>query len=155
MAGIISLTTHLEFGLRAVPALIFLVCAFIRFKQIQPIGFGKTVDFTRFFLFKWLLQYMQAAIEILILVSILADWAYRGTQGGKIQASAKYLSLLMIINIAAWVVSGRFLWYEYRKRLSEGFFTHQLFWVLSLIFDGWLTYRYYGNYVISLSYMTF
>jgi len=33
-------------------------------------------------------------------------------------------SLLGILNVGSWIVSGTLLQYEYRKRLSEGFLTH-------------------------------
>ena len=55
--------------------------------------------------------------------------------------------LLSIVNMVAWYISGKFLVYEYRKRLSEGFLTHQLFWTLSFVVDAFLTFSNYDLYV--------
>ena len=55
--------------------------------------------------------------------------------------------LLSIVNMVAWYISGKFLVYEYRKRLSEGFLTHQLFWTLSFAVDAFLTFSNYDLYV--------
>jgi hypothetical protein len=55
--------------------------------------------------------------------------------------------LLSLFNIAAWILSGKFLIYEYRKRLSEEFLTHQLYWTLTFSVDAFLTFSNYQLYV--------
>jgi hypothetical protein len=54
-----------------------------------------------------------------------------------------------LINAAAWIVSERLMRYEYRKRLSEAFYSHKLFWTLNLITDVIgiaVDYSYLVNY---------
>lgn len=44
---------YLEYLIRSVPSVVFLICAYIRFKKIQSIGFNKTIVYSRFFNVKW------------------------------------------------------------------------------------------------------
>lgn len=63
--------------------------------------------------------------------------------------------MLSLVNMAAWIISGKFLVYEYRKRLSEGFLTHQLFWTLSFAVDAFLTFSNYDLYEIPTKVLQF
>jgi hypothetical protein len=135
------------FGLRAIPALIFLVFAYFRFKAIRLLGFAKLPVYKPIFVFKLILQYSQALLEFVLMVIFVTSLT-------KIHNSKlSYVVLIFgvaFINVIAWVVSGKFLIYEYRKRLSEGLLTHQLFWTLSLILDGWISYNIYNIMVSSI-----
>jgi hypothetical protein len=63
--------------------------------------------------------------------------------------------LLSLFNIAAWILSGKFLIYEYRKRLSEEFLTHQLYWTLTFSVDAFLTFSNYQLYEIPTKVLQF
>ncbi len=52
-----AVSIGLEFSIRAVPAILFFICAYMRFKKIKPIGFTKTLVFSKMFRTKWVLQY--------------------------------------------------------------------------------------------------
>jgi hypothetical protein len=56
-------------------------------------------------------------------------------------------SVVTIFNIGAWVVSAKLLYYDYRKRLSEGRSTHKLFWTLNLVIDATITAISFRDYV--------
>ena len=43
--------------------------------------------------------------------------------------------MVYLINATAWLMSERLMRYEYRKRLSEAFYSHKLFWTLNLVTD--------------------
>ncbi len=63
--------------------------------------------------------------------------------------------MLSLFNMAAWIISGKLLVYEYRRRLSEGFLTHQLFWTLSFAVDAFLTFSNYDLYEIPTKVLQF
>jgi len=76
----------------------------------------------------------------------ITNYAYLHSMRGKLN-KVRVAPLLSIVNMVAWYISGKFLVYEYRKRLSEGFLTHQLFWTLSFAVDAFLTFSNYDLYV--------
>jgi len=52
-----------------------------------------------------------------------------------ITTNRRLACLAYLVNASAWVVSERLMRYEYRKRLSEAFYSHKLFWTLNLLTD--------------------
>jgi hypothetical protein len=140
-----------EYVLRVVPPLIFLVFAYMRFRFIRGIGFSKTLTYSRFFLTKLILQYIQAVFEAVAMILFLTGFGYL-----KQRESGSYshlFALLGLINVIAWAISGKFLAYEYRKRLSEGVLTHQLFWITTFLVDLWVAFANF-HYLVSPSTMT-
>lgn len=91
-----------------------------------------------------MLQYLQAAIEGAYLLGFATGEAFSKSQTK--QSSGSLYAFIGLINVIAWIISGKFLQYEYRKRLSEGLITHQMFWVLTLLVDltiGILRFKLY------------
>lgn len=103
----------------------------IRFVEIRPIGFSKTTSYSKLFLAKLSLQFVQALVQALILIFFLIPLD-DVTDSDEIR-EYRFLTLLYIVNIIAWIVAGKLLAYEYRKRLSETYYTHWLYWVLSFM----------------------
>ena len=114
--------SHIDFGIRVIPAAFFLLFAYIRFVEIRPLGFAKLTVYSNFFKAKVLLQYLQAVLEVMIMGLFITNYAYLNSKRNL--NKVKLAPLLSIINLSAWIISGKFLVYEYRKRLSEGFLTH-------------------------------
>ena len=71
-----AIPVSLEFLIRAIPAVLFLVLAFIRFKKIRSIGFVKTLVYSKFFIYKKSLQYLQALIELAMVLFFVSGRAY-------------------------------------------------------------------------------
>jgi hypothetical protein len=129
-----------------------LLFAWLRFKEIQPLGFAKLTVYSKFFKFKVAVQYIQAALEFIIMMLFITNYAYLHSMRSKLN-KVRVAPLLSVFNMAAWIISGRFLVYEYRKRLSEGFLTHQLFWTLSFGVDAFLTFSNYELYVSIITHL--
>jgi len=138
--------SYVDFGIRVIPSVIFLFFAWLRFREIRPLGFSKLTVYSRFFNTKLAMQYFQAALEFMIMMMFLTNYAYLHSMRGTMNKE-RAAPLLSLLNFAAWIISGKFLVYEYRKRLSEGFLTHQLFWTLSFGIDAMLTINNYQLYV--------
>ena len=86
----------------------------------------------------------------MIMMLFITNYAYLHSMRSYLN-KVRVAPLLSIFNMAAWIISGKFLIYEYRKRLSEGFRTHQLFWTLSFGVDAFLTISNYQLYVSILN----
>ena len=138
--------SYVDFGIRLIPSVVFLLFAWRRFENIRPLGFAKLTVYSKFFKFKVAMQYIQAALEFIIMMLFITNYAYLHSMRSKLN-KVRVAPLLSLFNIAAWIISGKFLIYEYRKRLSEAFFTHQLFWTLSFAVDAFLTFSNYELYV--------
>ena len=127
---------YIELICKSLPALIFLGTAFLRYKEIKSIGFSKTTIFSRLYKAKMAIQISQFFLDgILITLYFVEPLIYKK---GSRQASHyiyedHWLSLIFITNMIAWLVGARLMDYEYRKRLSEAYYCHWLFWTLMLI----------------------
>ena len=136
-----------EFLIRAVPALLFILLAIARYFKTKQIGFVKTLVLTPFFKVQWTLQYFQAILELVMVAAFVLDYAYApGVQSKSFKETALW-SIVAIFNIGAWIASGKLLYYDYRKRLSEGRSTHKLFWVSNFVIDAVLTILSFRDYV--------
>ena len=100
------------------------------------------------FRIKWVLQYFQSFVEVLMVGSFLFSQVYASEVKKEGRAKTILWSLLGILTVGAWIVSGKLLFYDYRKRLSEGKSTHWLFWSLNLIIDVTLTALSFKDYVM-------
>ena len=50
--------SYVDFGIRLIPAVIFLFFAWQRFKEIRPLGFAKLTVYSKFFKVKVAMQYL-------------------------------------------------------------------------------------------------
>jgi len=64
--------------------------------------------------------------------------------------SQRHLSFLFLLNMLAWLLGAWLLHYEYRKSLSEAYYTHWLYWILmflqNLVFF-YLNFAFYEWYL--------
>ena len=119
---------------RSLPAVIFLVAAVVRYFEIRPIGFTKTTSYSKMYKIKMLLQGVLALLEVFTIVFFFLEpspddplyfvFEHRGA------------SFVLLLDILAWAVGAALLDYEYKKRLSEAFYTHWFFWTIMLIDDA-------------------
>lgn len=129
------------------PAALFILMAIARYYKTKPIGFVKTLVLTKFFQVKWLLQYFQAVLELVMVLAFVLGYAYSpGVQREGVKETALW-SMVTVFNIGAWIVSGKLLYYDFRKRLSDGRSTHKLFWILNFAIDAILTIISFRDYV--------
>ena len=127
----------IEVGLKTFPSFLFLIFAAFRFYDIRSIGFASRLTvYSKFFITKQVISYVLAFIYIALILLILTlpskdnkDVAWF------ITLDKRPSCLIYLINAAAWIVSERLMSYEYRKRLSEAFYSHKLFWTLNLMTD--------------------
>jgi hypothetical protein len=68
--------SYVDFGIRLIPSVIFLLFAWLRFKEIRPLGFARLTVYSKFFKFKVGLQYIQAALEFMIMMLFITNYAY-------------------------------------------------------------------------------
>ena len=138
-----------------IPALVFIFAGTFNFYQIRSIGFNRIVNYSLMFKLK---LYSSSTMIILSCVQIIVlltkafmsevppdqrhlDHQYSeslrncidemlGTQSGPESTIATYFILLiMLVQTLAWLGSVRLLVYEYRKGLSEVWYSHKMFWV--------------------------
>ena len=122
-----------ELGVKSIPSVIFLIAALKRYNEIKSIGLTRIANYSVFYKLKIVSSYLMASLNILlILLSFIMskEWFQALWM---VKTENRFLSLVYLINVAAWVSSGLLLRFEYRRRLSESIYAHYLFWVLSFI----------------------
>lgn len=50
-----------------------------------------------------------------------------------VKAGERFLSLIYLINLGAWIISYLLLKFEYKRRLSEAYYAHYAFWILNFL----------------------
>lgn len=120
-------------AVKTLPSLIFLIMALVRFCEIKPIGFQRTTVYSQLFLWKVRFSYFLAAYNVVLIVlavSLPSSWGHAPLIS---RSDKKALSIIYFFNVGAWIVSAKLMAYEYKKRLSEAFYSHQLFWILNVV----------------------
>ena len=62
----------------------------------------------------------------------------------------RWSSLVLIFNMLAWIVGAQLMAYEYRKRLSESYYCHWLYWSIMLFNNIVFLLLNFDYYVIFL-----
>jgi hypothetical protein len=107
--------------------------AFVRFTSIRSIGFYRTTIYSKLFISKMTVSWLLVALYVmLILLAYILPATWKNSEFIT-RYDHRSLSFIYLINIAAWIVSIKLMAYEYRKGLSEGFYSHQLFWMLNTL----------------------
>ena len=117
-----------------------MIAAVFRYYEIRSIGLAKTVIFSRLYRGKLYAQWLQAVIEVLIILFYFI-WI---EDNDETREASHYIyqqrewSLFLLINFFAWIIGISLMAFEYRKRLSEAFYTHWFYWTVmwvdSLVF---------------------
>lgn len=148
------------------PSFLFIAAGAINFKYVRSIGFNRVVKFSNWFKFKICLCWIMIAIDLLVAIMVVAhvdfwNWNFDGsstsplcmTFSGDGAAFRIAYVVLKLINAIVWYSSIKLLIYQYRKGLSEVWYSHKMFWVLHVAINSWaLAYGIYtDNYKISNS----
>lgn len=127
------------------PSFLFIVAGAINFKYVRSIGFNRVVKFSNWFKFKILLCWNMIAIDLLvaIMATVQFSWWEFGVDNGGTSPDDPMLCktfnndtfgivyvVLKLINALVWYSSIKLLIYQYRKGLSEVWYSHKMFWVL-------------------------
>ena len=62
-------------------------------------------------------------------------------------------SLLLLFNVAAWLIGAKLMHYEYLRRLSEAYYAHWIYWGLMLVNNVTffiLNFFYYEWYLLTV-----
>lgn len=144
-------TTYMwmEFGVKSFPSFLFLITGTYRLCEIKHIGIRKE-RFSRLFKAKVALCCLMGLI---FLTYIPAN--YIAHKEGKVsswinQCGIDYFSWFYILQSAAWFLSGYLVIFEYRRSLSEAFYSNKMFWAMSLLGEilivAVLNQEYFSNY---------
>lgn len=136
----------LSLVLRFIVALAFIIMASVRFCQIRPIGFAKTTVYSKLFLAKVYFQYLQSALNGVLIIVYLIDASYKDSEFWHVIQTYKYYSFFLVIEVIAWIVAAKLMRYEYRKRLSESY-PHWIFWACMALLDSTFIFLSFDIYV--------
>ena len=142
----------MELCTKSFAGLLFLIGATYRFQDIRPIGFTRRTHYSKLFVSKLFAQYFQAILQLMLIILHFIVPLFQNEElipFNEIYGDLKYISLLQILNVAGWIVGGKLLAYEYRKRLSETYYTHWFYWTWMFIADLAFLVINYDVYVSS------
>ena len=160
-----------------VPMFLFAILGFVRFRNIRSYAFNRITEYSKFFWFKRALCFFLALIELVLLAVVLIvpdliddpdhcnfelcmrlmkrdyssydnDWGIRS-----------YLGAFSLLSCIIWIASERLLVYEYRKGLSEGWYSHKMFWGLFTLVNAasfiyCLSKNYFTSFLIAIRLLT-
>ena len=118
---------------RTLPAFVFLVATIVRYYEIEPIAVTKTTSYSTMFKVKVLLQAVLGLVEILTIVFYFQEPPADHPLNYVFEKRG--VSFVLLINVIAWAVAAWLLAYEYKRGLSEAFYTHWFFWTIMLLDD--------------------
>lgn len=146
-----------------IPPLLFIVAGFVNFKYVRSIGFNRVVQFSNWFKAKIYLTYMMVFINILVAILGLVRFDIWEDDNGSNADNSRVCQameqgdgiqyvyvVLKMVNAVVWFASLKLLIYQYRKGLSEVWYSHKMFWILEIATNGYALW--YGVY--SKSYQT-
>ena len=137
----------LEFGLSNMAPILFMITAVVNFYQIRSIGFNRIVQFSPLFKVKIFASRLMIVLNFAISIAALfAIELWDATENVKtcgtehnwpefLQRNFKYFNLLKLVKAVGWYFSVKLLIYQYRKGLSEQWYCHKLFWIISFTCD--------------------
>lgn len=110
-------------GIKVLPSLAFLIVARHRYRKIKSIGRAKT-SYSLFYKIKQTSSYSLAMIYSMLIVLAIGMPPKLYEEYWDRNVNSRFFNLIYLINVFAWIVSGVLLRSEYRRRLSEAFYTH-------------------------------
>jgi hypothetical protein len=143
----VKLQFYSEILCKCLPAGVFLVTALVRYKEIEAIGFSKTTLYSKMYRWKKYIQYALAFCEaVSIVLYFMEPKISAANPFSSYIFEERWWSLFLLLPLIGWVAGVQLMHYEYKKRLSEAFYSHWFFWTLMfldyVIFLG-LNFQYY------------
>lgn len=135
-----GLIVYNEVFISNIPALIFMIAGPIDFFHIRSIGFNRVVKYSVHFKFKLYTVSIICLSEVIrvILFNVQHVWWEKHFNGNNEQCDHHltfevYYTLLSIVTAVAWVGSFNLMIYQYRKGLSETWYSLKMFWILNAL----------------------
>ena len=135
-----------ELGVKSVPSVLFLIAATMRFCEIRSIGFARIMHYSVFFMCKIVSSLLLSFLNLLLVLLAMSMRKDAHQSLWMVKTDHRLLSLVYLVDVAAWAASAALLTYEYRKRLSEAIYSHFMFWFLNFVLIlvvVILNYKYY------------
>jgi hypothetical protein len=113
-----------EIVLKSIPNVLFILTALIRYYEVKSIGFARVSHYSIFFILKIGVSCFMAFLNfMLILLSFTMNPNWKQSIW-TVKADLRFLSLVYLLEVFAWTISAFLLAYEYKKRLSEAYYSH-------------------------------
>ena len=124
-----------------IPAILFVPMAVVNFVSVRSIGFNRVVKYSPLFKSKRVLMVLMICLNIAkIVTSLVTRDAHIVQDCPKLE----YVYITMkVIQIISWVAGYFLLVYQYRKGLSEKWYSHTMYWYLNFA-----VYIYIGIYAL-------
>ena len=131
----------LECGVSMLPVFIFILAGIKNFCEIRGDGFNRVVQFSTLFKWKYRANLFMVLLNLLMLCLTFTDSSQYTMLNkcltGEFKEKNLSVDIIMgsknLINIVAWYGSYKLLIYQYRKCLSETWYSHQSFWFLNFL----------------------
>ena len=144
----------LECGVSMVPVVIFFIAGPANFCEIRSNGFNRVVQYSTLFKWKYRASLLMVLINIMMLFLTFSDSSeYKEMNkcftSGEFKSKDLKVDLVMgaknLFYILGWFGSYKLLIYQYRKGLSETWYSHQAFWVLNFLAQLYLLIYSFEN----------
>jgi len=121
-----------------IPPLLFFLTGAINFYKIRSIGFNRVVKFSQMFLIK---KYTVMSLFLLNLVKIVAsiidpDWWIDHSSLINCGLYEWMFNIMKAMSALGWIFCYQLMIYQYRKGLSEVWYSHTLFFFLNFMASG-------------------
>jgi hypothetical protein len=124
----------MEFGAKSLSPLIFFILGSYRYCMIKDYGMGQC-KYSRFFKAKLAISVIMGLSDLLYPIVIFAlpstikdsTWINRCNQD--------YFGLFYVFQSLAWFFGTWLMMFEYKRLLSEAWYSNQLFWVMNLTLE--------------------
>lgn len=130
------------------PALVFFFAGIINFYRIRSIGFNRVVQFSRLFILKRNLCYLIALLDLIYFVTAMAKSEWVDEKGCNYENCLEFIGfgeddndirlfigITKLFSFFIWIAAATLLVYEYRKGLSESWYSFKMFWTLTAIMN--------------------
>lgn len=122
----------LEFGVKTLPVVVFLVAATVRFLQIRHIARGKVL-YSNILKAKVVLSFLMG---LLVFINLPANYIQNPDNGNSTWVSQCGLdgwSWFYALDAVGWFVCCYLLVFEYQRLMTEAWYSTKLFWVLNIL----------------------
>jgi hypothetical protein len=134
----------LELGVTMFPAVFFIFAGLMYFNEIRSIGFNRVVQYSQLFKWKYRACLLMAFINVMSIILSVAksnqyielndcyDMDHDADAEKELVVDITIISK-NVIYVVGWLGSYYLLIYQYRKGLSETWYSHQMFWILNFV----------------------
>jgi len=114
---------------------------------VKDIALGKRIFYSRMLKCKIIIQIFMGVLSFLIILLGLTLPSDLQAAPWIAKEGHRPYALAYLCSTVAWFLSARLLIFEYRRRLNEAFYTHQLFWILNFVIELIILILLFQKYV--------